>query len=59
VFLAGEGTLDELFATGAPFTVLAWVLAHGSSDAIPVTAQARSIVRIEQVAGSSARGQGS
>ncbi len=41
MFLAREGTLDELFATGAPFTVLAWVLAHGSSDASPVTAQAR------------------
>ena len=90
MFLDREVTLDELFATGATFTVVAWAFANlyvaiqilwpgsfvaavdpeaprswmellflsfttltstGLSDVIPVTAQARSIVMIEQVAG--------
>ena len=90
MFLDRHVTHDELFATGATFTVVAWAFAYvyvatqvlwpgsftaaidpeaqrtwfellflsfttltstGLSDVVPVQAQARSLVMIEQVAG--------
>lgn len=48
-------SMDELFAIGTVFTLLAWSFATlsstGLSDIIPVTGHARSVVMIEEVAG--------